>query len=64
MIIRKYTDGDANLELSVNEEKLILFEIETEGIYLSVALDHDEADDLRDRLYDMLKAINPEKANG
>jgi len=67
MIVRKYTDGDSNLEVSINEENTHLcFEIETDGVCTSVNLDYKDSYDLKDRLYDLLKKIEPkkEKANG
>lgn len=62
MIIRKYTDGSSNLEISVDEEsKHLVFEIETDGVYCSVNIDYKDSYDLKDRLYDLLKEIEPLK---
>ena len=62
MIIRKYNDGEGNLEVSVSEDKkFLVFENERDGIVVSVYLTFDDAKDLQDRLYDLLKIIEPKK---
>ena len=64
MVVRKYTDGDSNFEVSVTEDRKILFEIEKDGIFVSAELDHAESKDLYNQLYDFVKQIEPTKSNG
>ncbi len=48
-------------EVSISEEKQVVIELEKDGIYLSISLDYQDADDLRNELYDFSRAIEPVK---
>ncbi len=66
MVIRKYADGATNLEVSVSEDHtLILFELEKDGVYLSIGMDYKDSSDLKDQLYNLIREIEPtKKSNG
>lgn len=67
MIIRKYSDGNSNMEVSISENNKVVIELECDGAVISIDLDFKDADDLRNELYDFSRAIEPAKpakANG
>lgn len=63
MIVRRYEKGDDNLEYWITEEKTICFKIEDEFESTSqIELTYEDVEDLRDKLYEFLKKIEPPKA--
>jgi hypothetical protein len=65
MIVRRYESGEGDsLEYWITPEKTICFKIEDEaGSTSSIELTYEDVDDLRDRLYDFLRKIEPPKPN-
>ncbi|MES1181851.1 MAG: hypothetical protein ABUL44_03560 [Flavobacterium sp.] len=62
MIVRKYTDDDgAILEISISENKKILFQSEYEGTFASIELDYKDVKDIQDVLYSLIKEIEPKE---
>lgn len=61
MIVRKYTDGETNLEVNITEEKKVMFGLELEGDWRVISLSYEDVEDLRNQLYDFARKIEPPK---
>ncbi len=62
MIVRKYgDDSGGNLEVFVAYENIIVFQVERDNVVVSVDMCYEDAEDLRDRLYDLIRLIKPVK---
>lgn len=62
MIVRKYTDqNESVLEVWVDEDHLV-FEVSFNEMAQSIRLSHEDASDLKDKLYDLLREIEPARA--
>lgn len=61
MIIRKYNDGDTDMEVSVTPGKMIQIQLNEALEFLSIELTHKDAKDLQDILYAFLREIEPKE---